>query len=109
MPTADAPKPSLATSHGFAVFAWDGPVGSVDTPLFPPDSHEPDYLVVQTKPPSPRRPVVSTALVEHVDPARQIVYVRGTEREVSDLPEHLPLASGERARQPLEPTSDHWR
>jgi hypothetical protein len=109
MPTADALKRSLAMCHGFTVFAWDGPVGSVETPLFPPDSHEPDYLVVQTDTPRRRRPVVSTALVEHVDPARQIVYVRGTEQEVSDMPEHLPLASDGRARQPLEPTSDHWR
>ena len=58
----------LAHCSGFRFEATDGLVGEVETPLFPPDAAEPDFLVVRT---SGRarvcRPVVATALVERID------------------------------------------
>ena len=81
----------LAVSHGFLVVASDGPIGEVETPLFPPDADEPDYLVIRTGA-RRRRPVVSTALVDHVDAARRLVFLRGSGKEIASLPEHLPLA-----------------
>jgi hypothetical protein len=73
----------------------DGVVGEVETPLFPPDAAMPDYLVIRANGrgrPCVRRPVLATLLVEHVDPGRKVVVVRGRQREITMLPEHLPLA-----------------
>jgi hypothetical protein len=92
MPTQDIVKRRLAASHGYAVVASDGLMGEIDTPLFPPDSDEPDYLVVKIGAIRRRRPVMSTVLVDHVDAARGLVYVRGRGDELAQLPEHLPLA-----------------
>jgi hypothetical protein len=82
----------LAFTFGYAVEADDGPVGVVETPLFPPDRSEPDFLVLRVGRLHPRRPVVSAARVDDVDPTRRIVHIRGRRDEIADLPEHLPLA-----------------
>jgi hypothetical protein len=82
----------LAFTCGFAVEAEDGPVGVVETPLFPPDRREPDFLVLRVGRILPRRPVVRTALVEGVDAKTRIVRIRGRRAEIAHLPEHLPLA-----------------
>jgi hypothetical protein len=84
---------ALAFCSGYSVEASDGRVGEVETPLFPPDRSEPDYLIVRAGSPlRGRRPVVATIFVEEVDPARRLVCVRGTRDEIANLPEHLPLA-----------------
>ena len=83
----------LAHCSGFGVEAADGVVGEVETPLFPPDAAEPDFLVVRTSGRARvRRPVVATALVERIDLSRRVIVLRGSEREIKALPEHLPLA-----------------
>jgi hypothetical protein len=82
----------LALSSGFSVEAADGEVGVVETPLFPPDETAPDFLVVRVGRLHPRRPVLSAALVERIDLQKRVVHVRGSRRELADLPEHLPLA-----------------
>jgi hypothetical protein len=83
----------LAYCTGFSVEAADGVVGEVETPLFPPDAAVPDYLVVRVlRGGRVRRPVVATELVQRIDLSRRVIVVRGTEREITRLPEHLPLA-----------------
>lgn len=83
----------LAHCSGFSVEATDGRVGEVETPLFPPDAAEPDFLVVRTSGRARvRRPVVATALVERIDLSRRVIVLRGSGREIKALPEHLPLA-----------------
>jgi hypothetical protein len=109
MPTADTVERWLATSHGFSVVASDGVVGEVQTPLFPPDYDEPDYLVIQIGTPRRRRPVVSTALVERVDAGRRLVFVRAVANELSRLPEHLPLAISCQTRHQEPESHQLWR
>jgi hypothetical protein len=92
MPTESSVERRLASSHGFLAVASDGPIGTVETPLFPPDSDGPDYLIVCTGSLLSRRPVVSTALVDDVDQARRLVFLRASREEIAGLPEHLPLA-----------------
>jgi len=83
----------LALSSGFRVVAHDGPVGVVETPLFPPDEAEPDFLVLRVGDRlHQRRPVVPAALVERVDPHARVVHVHGSRNVIAALPEHLPLA-----------------
>ena len=82
----------LARAGGFVIEAEDGTVGLVETPLFPPDETEPDFLVLRVGRLHPRRPIVSAALVEAVDPNAKVVYVRGRREDIRRLPEHLPLA-----------------
>jgi hypothetical protein len=82
----------LALSGGFAVVADDGVVGVVETPLFPPDGTEPDFLVLRIGRLHPRRPILSATLVEHVDRDARRVRVRGSRDDIERLPEHLPLA-----------------
>ena len=83
----------LALSSGFTVLAGDGLVGVVETPLFPPDQSEPDFLVLRVGDRlHERRPVVPAALVERVDPHARVVHVHGSRDEIVGLPEHLPLA-----------------
>lgn len=82
----------LSVSSGFAVEASDGPVGVVETPLFPPDETAPDFLVVRVGRIRPRHPVLPAALVEEVDAAARVVRVHGRRDEIERLPEHLPLA-----------------
>ena len=83
----------LAGSAGFRAIARDGPLGAVETPLFPPDAREPDFLVLRTGSGlRVRRPIVSTALVEAVDADRRVVRLAGSRREIASLPEHVPIA-----------------
>jgi hypothetical protein len=85
--------PMLAHCHGFDVIADDGPAGVVETPLFPPDADEPDYLVVRAgRRLVPRFPIVSVALIERVDVERGRVHVAASASAVKDLPERLPIA-----------------
>jgi hypothetical protein len=85
-------REALARCHGYLVAAHDALVGEVETPLFPPAAAYPDFLILRVAGPrGPRRPVIAAALVEDVDPAARILYVRGTRDEIEALPEHLPL------------------
>jgi hypothetical protein len=91
MDSFDGTRSLLARSHGSLVVASDGLVGEVETPLFPPDADEPDYLLVnRQRRLRSRRPVVPVALVRHVTPG--VVFLRATSDEVDRLPEHLPIA-----------------
>jgi hypothetical protein len=84
---------ALRSCAGFRVEAADGVVGEVETPLFPADAAAPDYLVVRTTARGRfRRPVIPSALVVRIDPARRVVIVRGRQHEIAMLAEHLPLA-----------------
>lgn len=84
---------ALGTCHGYLVAASDGLLGEVETPIFPPDAAEPDYLVVRVGGRERgRRPVIPTTLVAEVNPGRRLVWVRGTLQELARLPEHLPIA-----------------
>jgi hypothetical protein len=99
--TADREWGALASCNGYAVQASDGHVGEVETPLFPPDRSEPDYLVLRAgEPLGALRPVVAAALVEEIDPLRRFIRVRGTRAEIEGLPGNLPLALGERGGAP---------
>lgn len=83
----------LAQCEGYQVLAYDGLVGDVERPLFPPDGNEPDYLVVRVRGRIRGRvPVVSTALVLAIDSARRLIWVRGYRDRIAGLPEHVPLA-----------------
>jgi hypothetical protein len=92
-PKTNEGRQALARCQGFLAIGDDGPVGAVETPLFPPDRDEPDYLVLRVGSVlRRRRPVVSVALVDDVDPRRGLLYLRGRREEVARLPEQLPLA-----------------
>ena len=92
-PPAAGEREALASCNGYVVEASDGPVGEVETPLFPPDRLQPDYLILRVGGHvGVRRPVVAVALVEEVDRLRQLVRVHGTKAQIKSLPEHLPLA-----------------
>lgn len=83
----------LATCSGFSAMARDGVLGTVETPLFPSESSVPDFLVLRVRSRLlQRRPVVSTALVEAVDPVGRVVSFRGLRADLAHLPEHVPLA-----------------
>jgi hypothetical protein len=83
----------LAGSAGFEAVARDGAIGMVETPLFPPDAREPDFLVLRIRDWSgTRRPIVPAALVEGVDADRRVVRLAGLRREIARLPEHVPIA-----------------
>ena len=87
-------REALASCNDYLVDALDGRVGEVETPLFPPDGSEPDYLVLRINGPSGlRRPVVTTALVERVDSRRRLVRLHLTKEQIKSLPEDLPLAN----------------
>lgn len=82
----------LARSHGYVTVARDGVCGTVETPLFPPDRSEPDFVVLRMDGGRrPRYPVVSSALVEWVDPERELVFLGATRAELSVLPDRSPL------------------
>jgi hypothetical protein len=86
-------RESLASCNGYVVQASDGRVGEVETPLFPPDRSEPDYLVLRIGGHlGIRHPVLATTLVEEVDSRRRVIRVSGTKGQIEKLPEHLPLA-----------------
>lgn len=95
MRRADDGREALASCNGYLVEAVDGCVGSVETPLFSQDRSDPDYLVLRVpRPEGLLRPIVTTALVESVDPGRSLVRLRVTKKLIARLPEHLPLADG---------------
>ena len=83
---------TLAVSHGFSVLADDGRLGEIETPLFPPDSAEPDYLVVLIGRRTSRRRLVGVGLVDSADPRRREVRLRGSRAEIHSLPALLPVA-----------------
>lgn len=86
-------KVLLAGSAGYEVSASDGPVGVVETPLFPPDSAEPDFLVLRVGIwPRTRRPIVPVSFVETIDTAQRTVHVSGSRAEIASLSECLPIA-----------------
>jgi hypothetical protein len=85
---------ALAHCHGFLAVATDGQLGEIETPLFPPDWREPDYLIVRTTQEHNhrlRRPVIPTGLVEEVDEERKVLHLRGTVRQLAHMPESVPL------------------
>lgn len=87
-------REALASCNDYLVDAIDGHVGEVETPLFPPDGSEPDYLVLRVVGPSGvRRPVVTTAVVEEVDSRQRRVRLHLTREQVDGLPDDLPLAT----------------
>jgi hypothetical protein len=91
---APAGREALASCNDYLVEATDGRVGEVETPLFPSDGFEPDYLVLRVVGPSRvLRPVVTTALVESVDPRQRLVRLRVTKKLIRSLPEDLPVAN----------------
>jgi hypothetical protein len=91
----------LAASAGFEVVGRDGAIGTVETPLFPPDTLEPDFLVLRVRGRAgTRRPIVSTALVEGIDADRRVVHLAGSQREIARLPEHVPIAGQEEPQWP---------
>jgi hypothetical protein len=93
--TRDEPRqPSpLALCAGFEAVADDGPIGTVETPLFPADAAEPDFLVLRVGVwPRTHRPVVPAALVAEVDLDRRTMRFRGSRNELAGFPERLPVA-----------------
>jgi hypothetical protein len=92
-PTTAEGRHTLAGSRGYLALASDGHLGQIEMTLASPDRDEPDYLVVRTRRfLRSRHPVVSTQLVEEIDPARRLVYLRGRADELAELAEQLPLA-----------------
>jgi hypothetical protein len=91
--TATTVGEALALSAGYEVAADDGVVGEVETPLFPPDRNDPDYLVLRTRGRfRTRYPVLPVVLVDAVDTVGRVVRVRGATEQIRGLPEHLPVA-----------------
>ncbi len=83
----------LAGSRGYRAVAEDGPLGKVDTALCPPESDEPDFLVIRVGARlGTRLPVLSTALVVDVDSTERLVRLAGSRERLRRLPEYLPLA-----------------
>jgi hypothetical protein len=94
--TADA---RLAGCHGYAVAAREGPIGSVETPVFPEAGIEPDYLLVRTAEAIPGTfRVVPAALIRTVDPAARTIVLAADLEAVASLPEQLPRERRRRAR-----------
>jgi hypothetical protein len=77
----------LAHCQGFLTLAEDGPLGEVESPLFPPGTDEPAYLVLRTEDPDGqvRHPVIRAGLVEEIDQERGLLFVRGTVKELAHL------------------------
>jgi len=86
---------TLANCHGYIVLADDGLLGTVDAPVFEPDSSEPRYLVVRA--PShglTRRVFVPASVVRRVNVDDELVYVQGRVSELSRLQNALPPEGG---------------
>lgn len=81
---------ALAHCQGYLAQADDGWLGEIETPLFPPHSDLPDYLVVRAG--DGRRWMIAVAHVARVDPAHRLIHLRGSLWELSRLPAWLPLA-----------------
>jgi hypothetical protein len=87
-------RDALASCNDYLVEATDGEVGTVETPLFPPEGSDADYLVLRVAGFSEaRRRVVPAALVKDVDSRRRLVRLRVTKAELDRLPEDLPVAN----------------
>jgi hypothetical protein len=85
----------IASCHGYEAFVEDGSAGVVETPLFPPDSDEPDYLVIRVRLRGrlfPRFPIVPVSLVSAVDQSVRTVRLAATRADIECLPEQLPVA-----------------
>jgi hypothetical protein len=90
---SDAILDVLARCHGYLAVASDGPVGEIETPLFPPGADEPDYLIIRlARVLRPRMPVIWGGLVQEIDAERRLVFLDATREEIRHQPEHLPLA-----------------
>jgi hypothetical protein len=86
---------ALLACHGFEVTGKDGAIGEVETPIFPPGSDLPDFLVVRVDHHGrlfPAFAVVPTGLVETVDPVRRSVGLDLRIADVDRLPSRLPVA-----------------
>jgi hypothetical protein len=94
--TLETPVTAGITScHGYEAFAEDGSAGVVETPLFPPDSDTPDFLVIRVRLRGrlfPRFPVVPVSLVSVVDHSVRTVRLAATRADIERLPEQLPVA-----------------
>jgi hypothetical protein len=87
-------REALASCNDYLVDAIDGHIGEVETPLFPPDGSEPDYLILRVSGSGgARRRVVTAALVEEVDSRQRLVRLHLTKEQIKRLPEDLPLAN----------------
>jgi hypothetical protein len=97
MLTVDRPDSRvISRCHGYDVLGRDGPVGVVETPLFPPDCHDPDYLVVRVHTKGrlfPRFPLVPASLVAEVREEEGWIRVDATRVAVERLPDRVPLAT----------------
>lgn len=86
--SSDATNLGCGACHGFAVVGADGHIGTVETPLFPPDCNDPDFLVVRVSDGSEaRRLMVPTALVQRIDASAQIVRIQRTRDDLLRLPD----------------------
>lgn len=86
------PRLSLASCQGFLAIASDGPVGEIAALLFPPDSAEPDFLVISAgSAPHHKRPIVPAGLVTEVNSPQRIVRLGARGDEVMRAPERLPI------------------
>ncbi len=90
--SVSAAAEQVGRAHGYLAVASDGLCGAVETPLFPPDGGEPDFLIVRMdEQAGTRRPIVPVSLVERVDPRRELVYLRAARSEIAVLQDNLPL------------------
>ena len=85
----------VTSCHGYGAYADDGLAGVVETPLFPPDSDEPDCLVLRVRLRGrlfPRFPVVPVSSVSEIDHSTRNVRLAGKRADIEQLPEQLPVA-----------------
>jgi hypothetical protein len=84
---------ALASCHGLPVVGTDGPIGEVETPLFPPGGDEPDFLVLRLRGGGrlfPEFRILPAVLVERVE--ADAVVLRICADAVAYLPTRLPVA-----------------
>ena len=88
-----ASRAALARCHGYDAVALDGTCGTVETPLFPPDTDMPDYLVLRLEPARGgcAFPIVAAAVVDGIDLDSRSVHLQATIAELALLPQDLPL------------------